>query len=133
MAVSNLGFVGTAHTISNQTRIFRAQGEIPLEWTDKIFDEKLRERFPGNQIQVHAFYKHPIVKEVTTALVGISKPIPEELLPLEKSNERSVTLDIYGCEIEFDHCLGLTTLFEPREGVTPKAECVSYYPCALLS
>lgn len=103
-----------------QRRVFRAH-ELPLEWSKQDLQEKFQQAFPGHVFRVDSLYRNPIVA-VNSALVAFNCPVPTDLLSLEAESVREVELEISDNEIIFDHCRGLTTLFEPSSRGSTQAE-----------
>ncbi|OCK98199.1 uncharacterized protein K441DRAFT_741253, partial [Cenococcum geophilum 1.58] len=102
--------------------VFRAE-EIPREWTKQLLSERLQQSFPGHDFQVDSLCRH-FIRPLSTALVTFNSTVPEGLSTLNNGSDRVIELDIGGCQIIFCHCLNLTTLFEPSEGESLKADFI---------
>jgi len=106
-------------------RVFRAE-DIPREWTKQLLSERLQQSFSGHDFQVDSLCRYHI-RPLSTALITFNSTVPEGLTTLNNGSDREIELDIGGCQIIFCHCLGLTTLFEPSEGESLKAEYILLY------
>lgn len=100
-------------------RVFRAD-DIPLEWSKQVFSDRLQEHYSGHKLRVDSFYKHPTGKSYAS-LVTFYAPVPQSLPP-DSEPDRRDWIELSDDQIALGHCLGLTTLFEPGDGQSPKVE-----------
>jgi hypothetical protein len=102
-----------------------------MEWGKQELVDQLQQAFPDHNFRVDSVCKHPTVSS-KTALVTFISTVPEAFSALTDKPDRDIELEIGREELIFGHCLGLTTLFEPPEDVTTKAEYALPYSSFIM-